>query len=60
MGSLDHPGVVLVEPRLAKHNFQTFNGKNIERIMKSKSVNGDACIVQHVSACEGSSFGELD
>ena len=68
MGSLDHHGVgwpinvgvVLVEPRLAKHNFQTFHGKDIERIMKSESVNGDGCIVQDVCACEGSSFGELD
>jgi hypothetical protein len=53
-------GIVLVEPRLAKHDFQTFHGKNIERVMKGESINGDTCIVQDVCAWEGVSFGDLD
>ena len=65
---IDHHGVswqinvevVLAEPRLASHNIQTFHVKNIERIMKSKRVNSDACIVQNVCACKGSSVWELD
>ena len=60
VGWLIYVGVVLVEQRLAKHNIQTFHGKSIERIMKNEGVNGHACIVQNVCACEGSSVGTAD
>jgi hypothetical protein len=53
-------GVVLVEPRFAQHNLQTFHGYDIERGMKIKSTYANTCIVQDMSACDVIPIGKLD